>query len=532
MRRTMVSDLIIVGAALIAVVHFVMLALDDGSCWVHPIFYANILRQSTVNGLGFEWGDFVTLFVQRAPEESRARLLNYLVMGWDQKLRLALYDHFLVHPSLMPITSFFYLIVSPPLFFAAAWTASRCKRAALATVAVYLGSVGFLSSFAMNFMSAKPLSMLGYIATIWLAGWIDRRSEDGRLLMETKGGAKYCLLAMLFLGFYVDETMFFAFLLPPILYPRRFFANLRTERWRMLLNFALYGVPVVIFTVTLVTAIPYMTKTYCGWTFNYFKSNANLSNQISYGAEYPADMKPGVKFITWAFFANGKRLLETSLLSWPYTVAIFNGPPGNGLYSLGPVPSLLSCVLFLGLIASQIALVRRSGPRGLWLRRLWTAAAFYVAYLTMLQLKHIPVVCGYNYGSTFTVLFSLILGETVHLLLDEGGKWRWVGPVLVVYVVLVQISNFHRLNHNWDMRHRGWAEARIEPGKPPFPRRVIDVDHHRDITRVEREAIWLAWKERRLDAYLREKNVPTHLVAMIFELDEIDYWRQKQATSR
>jgi hypothetical protein len=524
---------IVAAAALIASVHFVWLVSDHSRVWVHPSFYVDILRQSVVNGLEFDWRDFLSVFMQRVDNEVRARFLNYLIMAWDQKLRLAMYAYGPVHPSLMPISGFLYVIAAPALLFHAVSMMTRDRRAALATVAVYLSSIGFLSCFAMNFMPAKPLSTVGYVITIWLAARIDRSAPPGQLLMDTVGRTKWALCALLLMGFYIDELMFFAWCLPPVLFPDRFLPKMsRRPGWRHVLQHAArYALPVGLFALSVLTVIPYITRTYFGWDFTYFGFNANLSNQVAYGGEYPADLEPGLSFISDALVGNLRNLFEISLLSWPYTVAWLAGRPGTGLYSLGTVPPLLTFAALGGFLALQSALLQGASWRTSWLARVWIATVVYVAFLTVLQLKHVPIVIGYNYGAGFAVFFSLLLGGTVALMFQRGWQWRVGAALLTLYIVLVQISNFHPLNENWDRVHRtfttGGRDGRIEPGRPPFPRHPVNLSIARDASAEERRAIWQAWKDGRLPEYLRQHDVPVNLLALVYELAEIDQLRPR-----
>jgi hypothetical protein len=444
-----------------------------------------------------------------------------------------MYPYGPVHPSLMPISGALYVIATPALLFHAVSMMTRNARAALATVGIYLSSIGFLSCFAMNFMPAKPLSTVGYVVTIWLAARIDRSAPPGQLLMDTAGRAKWALCVLLLAGFYIDELMFFAWFLPPVLFPDRFFPKTALwADWRDLLQHAArYAVPIGLFALSVLTVIPYLTRTYFGWDFTYFGSNANLSNQVAYGGEYPADLQPGLSFICDALVGNVRNLFEISLVSWPYTVAWLSGPPGTGLYSLGAVPAVVTFAALGGLFALHSVLLRGASWRTSWLARMWIATLLYVAFLTVLQLKHVPVVIGYNYGAGFAVFFSLLLGGTVALMFERGWQWRVGAAVLTLYIVLVQISNFHPLNDNWDRLHRtfttGGRDGRIEPGRPPFPRHPVVLSVSRDATAEERRTIWQAWKDRRLPEYLQEHDVAVNLLALVYELEEIDALRPR-----
>ena len=112
------------------------------------------------------------------------------------------------------------LLVTPFLLYKLLMRLTADRLAALASVAVYISSAGFLSGFTMALMPGKTLSNLITVAALYAAVVAAQRLQPGQLLVESPGPAKYLLVVVLTLGLFLDELPIALFLVVPILFWR------------------------------------------------------------------------------------------------------------------------------------------------------------------------------------------------------------------------------------------------------------------------------------------------------------------------
>ena len=100
-------------------------------------------------------------------------------------------------------------------------------------------------------------------------------------------------------------------------------------------------------------------------------------------------------------------------------------------------------------------------------------------------------------------------------------------------IVGVQSVNYWPLNEGWRITHdEGLTRDRMAKAQLQRDRRIpLQAEPH-DLTKDEVRAIWLAWKQDRLDRYLREHRVSAAAVYAVVELQELDRARQRRAVTR
>src|SRR4051794_11639997 len=89
--QTTLVTLLLACACALALGYMIFLVVTPGAAFVHPDFHDNTLQEAVLNGLSFQWSDFLMSLQPRAPGEFRPRFLAYWLMAIDQKTRLALY---------------------------------------------------------------------------------------------------------------------------------------------------------------------------------------------------------------------------------------------------------------------------------------------------------------------------------------------------------------------------------------------------------------------------------------------------------
>jgi hypothetical protein len=99
----------------------------------------------------------------------------------------------------------------------------------------------------------------------------------------------------------------------------------------------------------------------------------------------------------------------------------------------------------------------------------------------------------------------------------------------VLAIVGIQLTNYAQLNEGWRIIHDEQL-TRDRMAKAPLARdrRIPISPSQQELTRGEVEAIWRAWKQDRLDRFLRESPASAGAVYEVVELQEIDRARQRR----
>ena len=151
--------------------------------------------------------------------------------------------------------------------------------------------------------------------------------------------------------------------------------------------------------------------------------------------------------------------------------------------------------------------VKSKGPFAVHLRGLLVALPIFIVFLSLLMVRHVPVVTGYYYGAIFASLFALLVGMLMAGVSQVWPRARVVAAVAVLAIVGVQVANYWPLNEGWRVTHdEGLTRDRMAKAQANRDRRIpLQAEPH-DLTTGEVEAIWLAWKQDRLERYLREQS--------------------------
>ena len=104
-------------------------------------------------------------------------------------------------------------------------------------------------------------------------------------------------------------------------------------------------------------------------------------------------------------------LFGLSLVPWlvsPFIITV------NGTWPSGQETNLPKIVLLaLFFAAAVFVAVKSTGPCGAYLRGLLVALPIFFLFLSLLMVRHIPVVAGYYYGAIFASIFALLVGLLV-----------------------------------------------------------------------------------------------------------------------
>jgi hypothetical protein len=513
-RRSIdLTALLVLGAVLVALGHFVLLLRDLNAVFVHVDYYRYILPEALRDGLGFGLHDLINSLQLRSPGEFRPRFLAYLIQAYDMKIRLLLHPLMVVHPTVAPVAWTLQTVVALAALYRLLLNLTGDRLAALASVAVYGTAMGFLSGFTMGLLQGKTLSNVVMILALWLASEAARRLGPGRLLMDAPRWITLALGMVLFLGLFLDELPVFAFVLVPIVFfglfvrwPPRL-ADLKP----MIVNGAVFAMPALAFLLVVVLAVPPLTERFFGFRFDYLGNTLavgeNRRGAVSFLQGPYASLTPTV---VWDNFAT---LTGMSLADWRVTPLItsrFGNYPGGQENNL---PKLATLLVFFG-VAVWLAW-RLRGPLATYLRGALAALALFIVFLSVLLIRHIPVATGFYYGAAFATIFSLLVGLMVKGVAVWSPRLRPVAAVAVLAIVLIQIDNFAQVNAGWLRTHHE------ELTRPAFADQLRLKPPGR-FDGAELQAMREAWLAGDLERYVRRNSISVEAVYLLFELRAID----------
>jgi hypothetical protein len=522
------ATLLVLAALVAAIVNFGLLVTSYQDLWVHPDNHQFILKESLRGGLGVGLIDFPNALQLRAENEFRPRFLTYYLIAVDQKLRLMLYDWLPVHPTLTPVAWTIELLVAPYFLYRLLVNLTGDRLAGLSALAVYLSATGFLSGFTMHFMPGKSLSNTVLIVALYAVSEAVKRLPAGKLLVEAPGWSKYLLLVTLFAGLILDEMPIAVLFIVPLVFwsafvPRWTWVPFASTLGSFVKNGLFYVIPSVAFLVFVVGIVPPLTQALFGYRFDYLGDTlviGNTRSAPSLGAAVMNGLAPS------ALVGNVTTLFGVSLVPWlisPFILTVYGTFPQDQVTN---APKVVILALFFG--AVLLVAVRARGPVAAYLRGLLASLPLFFLFLSLLMARHLPVVTGYYYGAIFAAIFAVLVGLLVTGASQLAPWGRAVAALVVVAVVGVQIVNYGALNDGWRLAHdEGLTRARLANAQFARDKRIPILPEHRDLTPGEVRAIWMAWKDDRLDRYLRDNRVSSSAVYEVVELQEIERARPR-----
>jgi hypothetical protein len=513
LRILTVEVTLLFAAGLISFAYLMSLLLIYDNSFVHPDFYRYILQETLKDGLPIQWHDLINSFQLRSPGEFRPRFLAYLIQAIDQKLRLFSYDYFLIPPTFSPVSWLLELVVGPYFLFKAVQNLTENRQAALAATVVYMSTTGFLSGVTMVLLQGKNLSNVILILCIYLASEISKRKAGEQHLCRSPGTRKYLLLALMFLGLFLDEMPIFVFAAIPALFPELFIPHgLRVSEWRRLLtNGLFFCIPAFLFAALVLFVVPEITERYFDFRFDYL-GNTLLVGENTRGAKSLLE-GPYARFSWDLVFQNAMTLFGVAAVPSQLSPFIKSD---HGNYPGTQVANVAKWIFVIGTLAIAAALATYGKPPARYYLRTLSIVLFgFFVFLTLLLVRHIPVATGYYYGAIYAVLFAVFIGLCYGALSPSSPTLRATVAVGALFLVVIGTSNFSEVNRGWIVTHnetlvRGSFQSAVHLAEP------------RKLRRGELLEIWHAWKSGDLTRYLDVTPISTGAVYLVAELQALD----------
>jgi hypothetical protein len=290
-------------------------------------------------------------------------------------------------------------------------------------------------------------------------------------------------------------------------------------------NAAFWAGPVAIFLVIVVIIAPPLTQYLWGYSFDYLGDTLLLHGNTRTAPSLDAAVESGLDpKVSWG---NVSTLFGLSLAPWFTTPLLYTL---DDLFPSGQttnLPKLLTLLAFFGL--AIFLAVKSRGTFAIRLRGLLISLPLFFLFLSLLMVRHIPIVTGYYYGAIFASIFALL----VAMMLTAASRIApWSRPLMalgVLAIVCIQVANYQQLNTGWRIVHNErLTRDRMAHAPLARDRRIPIAPEPRELSREEVAAIWAAWKADRLDRYLKQTPASAGAVYEVVELQELDRARQRR----
>ena len=372
------------------------------------------------DGPAFGWRDLrAALDTTALDGDYRPRVISYLAFIVTVKTRLALWQIVPPHPSFSPL----WLLtvgVAPLLLYRFLRLELRDRGAALAGVAVYLVSAGFLSGVTMIFHPGKPLANVLVIGVFYLCARINATPVPPARLVAT-------LLGLLTLAPFVDETAVFAWVVPFI------WCSYCRRRWLV------FAAPALLAVFLIVVVAPTFSRLWFDAEFDFLDYLRRMASDGDWGKASVTG-----KLSVLGPLRHARTLLAPGLLPW-------------GMVAVNtPLPALpqhlpLLNLLLVGVVSAAATLAAwRNGGSWPVYRKLAILAALFFVFQTVVFVFHDQelTATGFYYGAIFSVLFAG-LAAALYAGLDgvaHGMLWARLG---LSWILTISAINFLTLNAIW-----------------------------------------------------------------------------------
>lgn len=485
--------------------------------WVHPHYYWDILPQTMANGTSIKLRDFADVLQPRQNFEVRTRFGNYLIMAMDQKMRYSLLQHIYLPPNFSPILFIFNGIVSPIMFYKINKSIFSDTRVAKISLALFLNTIGYYSLTSNMFMAAKPIGMTIILVSLFLAIAIFRENFPRRKVFYT-----VILICVVYFGLFVDEIVFVLLLIPYFLLiflSKLDKTNIRNKIIRIIqANFGT-GFAFVLWILTITFIIPKVVFSLFDWKFDFWGFNLNLKNDINFGGAYEQGTNVDIVFILNAFISNITNISFFHLIPhWFFTpnLSVSYGNP-NSLYRFGAIPIVLQILIVVTLLT-----IFKLCYKGRYYEMFTFLGAyiFSILFTSLLQLKHVPEISTYVYGSSIAIFSTLLITSTIRMLIMSEKKSLVI--IFTFFILMISTLNSYEFNKRWDVFHRNWSIMNVKnftsQSKNENLNYLVKTSTDIEPFLFENYRIWHSYHNKKLNSYLEKNQISLQGWSLVAEL--------------
>ncbi|MCY4643733.1 MAG: hypothetical protein OXB88_03860 [Bacteriovoracales bacterium] len=274
--REKIEILFLILTVLIFLFIFSLLFFDTSALFIHPEYYERFAPAALARNpeLSINLDDLRAFFDYHSfdGDASRPRYFSWMFWVLDTKFRFFLFESIpFIFPSIS-LTWLFTFTLLPIFFFKFMKRLTLNSNISLVSTCLFLCSQGFLSTHAMLFHSAKPMTLVFLTINLYIASVMNDRILKG---LEVRRGFYFKWFILLTLSLFWDELFYIFFLIAPVLFYKSIFSKKNFIRYA-LLNGALF----LVFIFITLFIIPYYSELLFG-NQDGFNFIGNLTNTTS-----------------------------------------------------------------------------------------------------------------------------------------------------------------------------------------------------------------------------------------------------------
>ena len=498
-------------------IYSISLFFNFSHTWVHPEYFDWVGNTIRWSGSDIGLNDLLAgIQFSNAGDFSRPRFINYILNDINVKFRLLLYSMTIPFPNIS-IGTISLVALAPVLFFFTASRVLKSRYMAWIATAVYVTSIGFLSSGVFLFHQGKPATHVVGLALLALLSVLAYPAPGSTVARVQKFGLQRPtlvsgVLLLNFVGIAFDESYLVLSMCGVLLFYRLFFpmSISSDELRRSALSLGLFTLPFVLFIAFTAFVVPLIAAT----------TGVSNPNYVDFAIGRATHFDSSV---FWGMFS--KIVFVTPAASFVPTTYL--RLDGRVYYAAGVLYVILAYIAFLALShrrnvqknEGQLDLVRTDAWIGSGL-----ASVSYLLFMSLLSMFHPHYDVGYYYGATFAIPFSLFLASALNF---RSPYLAFVGSTVLVWVTIMQIANFQDTNDMWRTKHNSliykgfdrWGRASLFS---PELRSITAVAPPTDDTVEERlarmQSLKTQWMDREGVSTTYSQNWPTEDLWFLVEL--------------
>lgn len=386
----------------------VTLLMHSEFSFVHPDVYG--YHDSTI-GTGTFAQRIENLNILVHVEPARPRWVNYFLTLIDIQVRDVLVYYVIPHTAFSIVWVFTFLL-GPILLYKGLKLFAINSTIALACLIIYFTSMGFLSQMGFHFMAGKYLSLFLLMAAFYFGASLRNKAISTEQTISNLYIDKYFWLLLIVntISLFSDEIGVFAFCMLPILFWELFiptdYRPILARVQNTLYNIAILMAPLIIFFAIspLINPLFWQELTHSG----------GVGTDLGFHESFWKSAVGWLDLIYRNFMCFFGGVLSPDSLS-PY----LSKSSGPDLYEQETnIPKIM---LMVGFFSLTFVLAFRN--RSTFFFRILVLVIAFILVQTFINSYHKRVVGGYYYGSSFSLVLTLMFAAIGQAVISERYKW-------------------------------------------------------------------------------------------------------------
>ena len=435
-------------------------------------------------GINFKLSDFKALFhVCFDGGAYRPRFYSWFFWMIDIKFRTVLFNLVPFHPTIS-LTWIFTFTLFPFYFFKLMRNLNCDTNVSLVSTFLLLCSQGVLSSFAMYFHSAKPMTLVFLVINLYMASvmhnnFLNKKNINRMFYIKW--------FAVLLISLFWDELFYVFFLITPWIFRKSIFSKKIIAPY-IIINLALFFLFIVINFVV----APYMAKMLYSSDFNFL---FQVSDQVSFSN------------LSFEAIKHNAMSLIDSHMNFTKPIPGFSWSYKGGFY----------LVVFIFVVLITVLKRNQLNPH------IFSVTISFLIFLGFQQLlllgRYGSLMHGsFYWGSPFSILFSIWMGL---LLSSLNFRFKYLSYCIVAILCLA--SYRHTVTAVQGHMEDSYCKDNISE------LRLLELEQSQEITKYPYHLIYDIWKNKDNPGEVKKllKGKPCNSLWLFYEIKIYQSWKKK-----